>query len=122
MRSILALVAGIVLAGLQLAAAADMPPPPVKAPPAPVLAPVPLAATLAMGALPIGQFGSKEQQQAWLPKVAKGPTILSARSTWPGLTTGVPRIRTDEGAGRVVCPVVSEHPRSCRKRRMASPL
>lgn len=45
------------------------------------LAPIPLAATLAMGALPIGQFGSKEQQQAWLPKVAKGQTILTAGFT-----------------------------------------
>ena len=41
------------------------------------LAPVPLAATLAMAALPIAQFGSEEQKQAWLPKVAKGEAIAA---------------------------------------------
>ncbi len=37
-----------------------------------VVAPVPLWATLVLGALPISQFGSTAQQSKWLPGVAKG--------------------------------------------------
>ena len=41
-------------------------------------APVPLIETLVLGALPIAEFGSEAQQQAWLPAVAEGRLILSA--------------------------------------------
>ena len=42
------------------------------------VAPVPVYATALLGALPILRFGSDDQKQAWLPKVAAGEAILSA--------------------------------------------
>jgi 3-oxocholest-4-en-26-oyl-CoA dehydrogenase beta subunit len=42
------------------------------------VAPVPLWPTLVLGALPIAEFGTPEQQQAWLPGVARGDVVLSA--------------------------------------------
>jgi alkylation response protein AidB-like acyl-CoA dehydrogenase len=42
------------------------------------VAPVPLWATLALGALPIAAWGSAEQRQAWLPGVAAGDVKLTA--------------------------------------------
>lgn len=42
------------------------------------VAPVPLWATLVLGALPIDLFGSEGQRRRWLPGVAGGETILSA--------------------------------------------
>jgi 3-oxocholest-4-en-26-oyl-CoA dehydrogenase beta subunit len=42
------------------------------------VAPVPLWATLALGALPIGAWGSAEQRQAWLPGVVAGEVKLTA--------------------------------------------
>ena len=42
------------------------------------LAPVPLLPTLVLGALPITEFGSKEQQQRWLAPVASEGAVLSA--------------------------------------------
>ena len=42
------------------------------------VAPVPAFATCVLGALPIARFGSDEQKQAWLPRVAAGEAILSA--------------------------------------------
>ncbi|HEX7521183.1 MAG TPA: acyl-CoA dehydrogenase family protein [Acidimicrobiia bacterium] len=41
-------------------------------------APLPLLATLVMGALPIARFGSKEQQARLLPGVVSGLTVLTA--------------------------------------------
>lgn len=41
------------------------------------VAPVPLLATLVMGALPISQFGSPEQKTALLPGVVAGDVVLS---------------------------------------------
>jgi hypothetical protein len=35
-------------------------------------------ATLALGALPLAQFGSEEQRARWLPRVASGDALLSA--------------------------------------------
>lgn len=43
-----------------------------------VVAPVPLHATLATGALPIATFGSDELRSTWLPRVAAGDAILTA--------------------------------------------
>lgn len=42
------------------------------------VAPVPVYATLVLGALPISEFGTDAQKQAWLPRVATGDVILSA--------------------------------------------
>jgi len=39
---------------------------------------VPYLETVVLGALPIAEFGSEAQKQAWLPKVAEGNAILTA--------------------------------------------
>jgi alkylation response protein AidB-like acyl-CoA dehydrogenase len=41
-------------------------------------APVPMLETLVLGALPIAEFGSKDQQARWLPKIVGGSAILTA--------------------------------------------
>jgi alkylation response protein AidB-like acyl-CoA dehydrogenase len=41
-------------------------------------APVPILETLVLGALPLQEFGSEAQRQAWLPRVAGGEAVLSA--------------------------------------------
>ena len=43
-----------------------------------VVAPVPLWATLVLGALPLAQFGTEEQASRWLPGVASGSVVLTA--------------------------------------------
>jgi alkylation response protein AidB-like acyl-CoA dehydrogenase len=43
-----------------------------------VVAPVPLWATLVLGALPLAQFGSPELQARWLPGVVAGDIMLTA--------------------------------------------
>jgi len=45
------------------------------------VAPVPAYATLCLGALPLSRWGSPAQQEAWLPGVAAGDTILTAALT-----------------------------------------
>jgi alkylation response protein AidB-like acyl-CoA dehydrogenase len=42
------------------------------------VAPVPYLATVVLGGLPIAQFGSDAQRDAWLPGVASGETVLTA--------------------------------------------
>ncbi|WP_421120682.1 acyl-CoA dehydrogenase family protein [Aquihabitans daechungensis] len=42
------------------------------------LAPLPVLSTLVLGALPIAEFGSADQQAAWLPGVIDGSVILTA--------------------------------------------
>ncbi len=42
------------------------------------VAPVPVLASLALGALPVQRFGSESQRQRWLPAVVRGEEILSA--------------------------------------------
>ena len=49
------------------------------------LAPVPAFATLALGALPIAQFGSAEQRQRLLPGVVDGELFLTAALTEAGV-------------------------------------
>ena len=46
-------------------------------------APVPILETLVLGALPIAEFGSAEQKQAWLPRIASGQAILTAALVEP---------------------------------------
>ena len=48
------------------------------------VAPLPIFATLALGALPIAEFGSDELRQRFLPGVARGEVILSAALTEAG--------------------------------------
>ncbi len=43
-----------------------------------VVAPVPLLATLVLGALPIASFGTEAQRARWLPGVVAGETVLTA--------------------------------------------
>jgi 3-oxocholest-4-en-26-oyl-CoA dehydrogenase beta subunit len=42
------------------------------------VAPVPLWATVVLGALPLARFGTPEQQAHWLPALASGDVMLSA--------------------------------------------
>ena len=49
------------------------------------VAPVPLWPTLVLGALPLAEFGSIEQQRRWLPGVASGEVILTAALSEPGV-------------------------------------
>ena len=41
-------------------------------------APVPLLETTIMGALPIAEFGTRAQKEAWLPRAARGEAVLTA--------------------------------------------
>ena len=64
-----------------------------------VVAPVPLWATLILGALPIARWGSPSQRDAWLPGVVSGQTMLSASLTGAANSpSGLPAIHaTPEG-------------------------
>ena len=46
-------------------------------------APVPFLETAVLGALPLNEFGSEAQKQAWLPRVASGEAILTAALVEP---------------------------------------
>jgi 3-oxocholest-4-en-26-oyl-CoA dehydrogenase beta subunit len=46
-----------------------------------VVAPVPLWATLVLGALPLARFGHPMQQRRWLPRVVSGEVLLTAALT-----------------------------------------
>jgi alkylation response protein AidB-like acyl-CoA dehydrogenase len=59
-----------------------------------VVAPVPLWATLVLGAFPIAHFGSGAQRSRWLPGVVSGEVILTAALTGSAASpTGVPVVR-----------------------------
>jgi len=65
------------------------------------VAPVPVYASLVLGALPLARFGTSEQKRSWLPKVAAGEMILTASlaeldSSDP-LAPSTRAQRTDEG-------------------------
>ena len=68
------------------------------------VAPVPLWATLVLGALPIARCGSAEQRTRWLPGVARGETFLTAALTGTAASpTSTPPVRaTADGDGWVV--------------------
>ncbi|MDG2334916.1 MAG: acyl-CoA/acyl-ACP dehydrogenase [Myxococcota bacterium] len=65
------------------------------------VAPVPVYASLVLGALPLARFGTADQKQEWLPKVATGELILTAALA--ELDSSDPRVpstraqRTQEG-------------------------
>ncbi|MDJ0848343.1 MAG: acyl-CoA dehydrogenase family protein [Myxococcota bacterium] len=46
-------------------------------------APVPFIETAVLGALPLNEFGSDAQKEAWLPRVASGEAILTAALVEP---------------------------------------
>ena len=46
-----------------------------------MVAPVPLWATLVLGALPLGRFGPEALAGRWLPGVVAGETLLTAALT-----------------------------------------
>lgn len=52
------------------------------------VAPVPLYASLALGALPLARFGSAEQQARFLPGIARGEVIVTAALEEPGNEDG----------------------------------
>ncbi|MHB8669653.1 MAG: acyl-CoA dehydrogenase family protein [Acidimicrobiales bacterium] len=54
------------------------------------VAPVPLLATLVLGALPIAAFGTADQQDRWLPGVVSGQIVLSAGLEEPDGGAGPP--------------------------------
>jgi alkylation response protein AidB-like acyl-CoA dehydrogenase len=69
-----------------------------------VVAPVPLWATLVLGALPIAAFGSAAQQARWLPDVVAGRVMLTAALTGSANSvSGLPTLHaTPEGEGWVL--------------------
>ncbi len=63
------------------------------------VAPVPLWATLVLGALPIARFGSEAQQRRWLPGVVSGDVLLTASlSGCASSPTSRPAVRAIAGA------------------------
>lgn len=63
-------------------------------------APVPLLEVDIMGALPIAQFGSAAQKEAWLPRLARGEAIVTAALVEAHRPTTAPGTRaTRDGAG-----------------------
>jgi alkylation response protein AidB-like acyl-CoA dehydrogenase len=46
-------------------------------------APIPFLETVVLGALPIAEFGTAEQQRSWLPRVANGEAVLTAALVEP---------------------------------------
>jgi alkylation response protein AidB-like acyl-CoA dehydrogenase len=68
-----------------------------------VVAPVPLWATLILGALTISQFGTPSQQARWLPGVVAGDVILTAALTGSASTvSGLPSIEASRDGTRWV--------------------
>jgi 3-oxocholest-4-en-26-oyl-CoA dehydrogenase beta subunit len=68
------------------------------------VAPVPLWATLVLGALPVARFGSESQRVRWLPGVVAGEVILTAALTGTANSpTTTPPVRaTASGEGWVL--------------------
>ena len=64
-----------------------------------VVAPVPLWATLVLGALPLARFGHPEQQGRWLPQVVSGEAMLTAALT--GCANSVRELPTVEATPHV---------------------
>ena len=68
------------------------------------VAPIPLLATVVLGAMPLARFGSEPAKERWLPAVASGDAVLSAAITEVGSfpERAVPlRAREDRGCWRI---------------------
>jgi acyl-CoA dehydrogenase len=64
-----------------------------------VVAPVPVWATIVLGALPIAEFGSAAQRDAWLPRVVAGEAFLTAALSEAGVNDVFrPAVRATRGA------------------------
>jgi alkylation response protein AidB-like acyl-CoA dehydrogenase len=64
------------------------------------VAPVPLLESAVLGALPLAEFGSRAQREAWLPRAARGEAILTAALVEPHRETAAPETRAErDGAG-----------------------
>jgi alkylation response protein AidB-like acyl-CoA dehydrogenase len=64
------------------------------------VAPVPLLETAVLGALPLAEFGSAAQREAWLPRATRGEAILSAALVEPHRDPAAPDTRAvRDGAG-----------------------
>ncbi len=69
-----------------------------------VVAPVPLWATVACGALPIAEWGTQAQRDAWLPGVVRGDVVLTAALAEAGVNDPAhpaATARPDGGAWRL---------------------
>ena len=63
------------------------------------VAPVPLWATLVLGALPLARFGSEAQRDRWLPGVVAGEVLLTAALNGSANSpTSMPAVRATSGA------------------------
>lgn len=77
-------------------------------------APIPYFETVVLGALPLAQFGSDAQRRRWLPRVARGETILSAALSEPEgdprrpMTTATPDSGGFRLAGTKLCVPAAE--------------
>jgi len=61
---------------------------------------LPLLSTIVSAAMPVARFGSREQQQRWLPDVVSGKTLLSAALTELGSDSRAPMTTaTADGTG-----------------------
>jgi alkylation response protein AidB-like acyl-CoA dehydrogenase len=68
-----------------------------------VVAPVPLWATLVLGALPIARWGSPSQAERWLPGVVSGQTVLTAALTGAANSpSGLPGIHASPEGDAVI--------------------
>jgi len=73
------------------------------------LAPVPLLETAVLGALPLAEFGSAAQREAWLPRAGRGEAVLTAALVEPHRDPAAPDTRAvRDGAafrlsGRKLC-------------------
>ena len=52
--------------------------------------PIPLLSTIVSAAMPIVEFGTDEQQAAWLPRIADGSLVAAAAFYEPGTTPAEP--------------------------------
>ena len=53
--------------------------------------PIPLLSTIVMGAMPITEFGTEQQQATWLPPIADGSLLSAAALYEPGTTPAEPQ-------------------------------
>ena len=64
------------------------------------VAPVPVYASLVLGALPLAEFGSEDDKAAWLPRVATGEVVLTAAlSELDSTDPNAPTTRAERVAG-----------------------